>query len=180
MRLLFLQFFCFMFSNVQAQNNTAIISGKIIDNNEFPLSQVSIVILGKEKGVVSDESGNFTIKVTAEKALALTFSHTGYRSVQKNFLLNKGETEFINITLYSQSEIMNAVVVTDEKQRKESGLININPKNAVLIPSTTGGIESLIKTLVGSNNELSSQYNVRGGNYDENMVYINDFEVYRP
>jgi hypothetical protein len=135
-----------MFTIVQAQNNTAIISGKIIDNNEFPLSQVNIIILGKEKGVVSDESGNFTIKVTANKSLALTFSHTGFRSVQQNFLLSKGETENITIRMFSQTEIMNAIVVTDEKQRKESGLININPKNAVLIPSTTGGIESLIKT----------------------------------
>lgn len=180
MRSLFLLFFCIMIFNVHAQNNTAIISGKIIDNNEFPISEVSVVILGKEKGVVSDEAGNFTIKVTAKKALALTFSHTGYRSVQQNFLLNIGETENVTIRMFRQSEILNAIVVTDEKQRKESGLINVNPKNAVLIPSTTGGVESLIKTLVGSNNELSSQYNVRGGNYDENIVYINDFEVYRP
>ena len=180
MRLLLLQIFCFMFSIVHAQNNTAVVSGKIIDNNENPLSQVSVIILGKEKGAVSNDSGNFIIKVPAEKSIALTFSYTGFKTVQKNFFLSNGETENVMIRMINQSETMNAIVITDEKERNENGLIKINPKNAVLIPSTTGGVESLIKTLVGSNNELSSQYNVRGGNYDENIVYINDFEVYRP
>ena len=72
------------------------------------------------------------------------------------------------------------VVVTDEKERKEAGLVKINPKDAINIPTPTGGIESLIKIFVGSNNELTSQYTVRGGNYDENLIYVNDFEVFRP
>ncbi len=59
-------------------------------------------------------------------------------------------------------------------------LTKINPKNALIISSTIGGVEGLIKILVGSNNELTSQYNVRGGNYDENLIYINDFEIFRP
>ncbi|HZG24827.1 MAG TPA: TonB-dependent receptor, partial [Chitinophagaceae bacterium] len=58
--------------------------------------------------------------------------------------------------------------------------ITLNPKNAINIPSPVGGIESMIKGLVGSNNELTSQYAVRGGNYDENLIYVNDFEVFRP
>ncbi len=72
------------------------------------------------------------------------------------------------------------VVVTSQPERKEVGLIRINPKNALIIPSTIGGVESLIKIFVGSNNELTSQYSVRGGNYDENLIYVNDFEVFRP
>jgi hypothetical protein len=118
-----------MFSIVHAQNNTAVISGKIIDNNENPLSQVSVIILGKEKGVVSNDSGNFIIKVPAEKPIALTFSYTGFKTIQKNFLLNKGEVENIMIRMTSQSETMNAIIVTDEKERVENGLIKINPKN---------------------------------------------------
>ena len=59
-------------------------------------------------------------------------------------------------------------------------LIKINPKDAINIPTPNGGIESLIKIFVGSNNELTSQYSVRGGSYDENLIYINDFEVFRP
>ncbi|HQR01892.1 MAG TPA: TonB-dependent receptor plug domain-containing protein, partial [Ferruginibacter sp.] len=71
-------------------------------------------------------------------------------------------------------------VVSENKERTEAGLTKINPKNALTLPSTTGGIEAMIKTLVGSNNELTSQYSVRGGNYDENLIYINDFEIFRP
>ena len=72
------------------------------------------------------------------------------------------------------------VVVSDQRDRKEAGLIKINPKDAINIPAPIGGIESLIKIFVGSNNELTSQYSVRGGNYDENLMYVNDFEVFRP
>ena len=75
--------------------------------------------------------------------------------------------------------MLDEVVVTDARERTEPGLVRINPKNALVIPSPAGGVEALIKTLVGSNNELTSQYSVRGGNYDENLIYINDFEVYR-
>jgi hypothetical protein len=78
------------------------------------------------------------------------------------------------------SKDLDPVVVTDQRQRREAGLVVINPKNAINIPTPGGGIESLIKVIVGSNNELTSQYNVRGGNYDENLIYVNDFEVFRP
>src|SRR5688572_28424386 len=76
--------------------------------------------------------------------------------------------------------MLETVIVTEERERKETGITKINPKNALILPSTTGGIEGLIKILVGSNNELTSQYSVRGGNYDENLIYINDFEIFRP
>src|SRR5207342_277475 len=60
------------------------------------------------------------------------------------------------------------------------GLIRPNPKTVINLPSTVGGVEGLIKILVGSNNELTSQYSVRGGSYDENLIYVNDFEIFRP
>ena len=72
------------------------------------------------------------------------------------------------------------VTVSDQQPAREAGLIRVNPRDAINIPTPTGGIESLIKILVGSNNELTSQYSVRGGNYDENLIYVNDFEVFRP
>jgi hypothetical protein len=75
---------------------------------------------------------------------------------------------------------LESVEVTDQRSRQEASLIQLNPKNAINIPSPTGGIESLIKVFVGTNNELTSQYSVRGGNYDENLIYVNDFEVFRP
>lgn len=163
-----------------AQQKTATISGRILDENEQPLAKVSIIILGKTAGIQSSDSGTFTIKVAAEKPLALTFTHTGYAPVQKNFFLSNGENEFITVYMKRSGKVLETVIISDERERRENSLVKINPKTALILPSTTGGVESLIKTLVGSNNELSSQYSVRGGNYDENLVYINDFEIYRP
>ncbi len=174
---LLLSLTCFIAS---AQNKTATISGVVVDENENPLSGISIVILGKNSGIVSNDSGHFELKVIAEKALALVFTHTGYNKTQKNFFLSGGETEHIIVRMNKAGKLLDEVVITDERERTETGLVKVNPKTAITLPSTIGGVEGLIKTLVGSNNELTSQYNVRGGNYDENMIYINDFEVYRP
>ncbi len=180
MRILTALFFCLITITVAAQTKNATVSGRIIDENENPLGNVSITILGKNTGMLSADSGTFSIKVSAEKAFALTFTHTGFVSVQKNFYLSPGETENITIRMIRAGKTLETVVIADEKERRENSLVKINPKNAITLPSTTGGVEALIKTLVGSNNELTSQYNVRGGSYDENLVYINDFEIYRP
>ena len=163
-----------------AQTKFATITGTVVDENDAPLKNVSVVILGKNSGIVTAENGTFSLKVPAQKSLALIFSYTGFADQQKNFFLSNDETETILIQLKQSGKTLDAITIGNEKERKETGLIKINPRNAVINPSTVGGVEGLIKTLVGSNNELTSQYNVRGGNYDENLIYINDFEIYRP
>ena len=170
----------FLLLQTSAQKKYAWVSGKLIDENEKFISNVSIVILGKTTGIISNDSGYFRLKVAAAKSFALVFSHTGYNEVQKNFYLSDGEEEKISIVMDRGQSTLETVVVSDDKDRKEIGLTKINPKNALILPSTTGGVEGLIKILVGSNNELTSQYSVRGGNYDENLMYINDFEIFRP
>ena len=163
-----------------AQKSGAVISGKILDENENPLAKVSIVLLGRESGLVSSDSGTFSMHVPADKAFALVFSYTGYKSLQQNFILNDKEEERIVIRMERAVSSLPGVTVTDDRDRKEPGLIRINPKDAINIPTPIGGIESLIKVYVGSNNELTSQYSVRGGNYDENLIYVNDYEIFRP
>ncbi|MEO7444247.1 MAG: carboxypeptidase-like regulatory domain-containing protein [Ferruginibacter sp.] len=180
MRMLTVSFLCLLSLAGFGQNTQATISGKILDENDFPLAHASITILGRQSGIAATDSGTFNINVQPGKAFALVFSATGYIPQQKNFLLSAGENETIVIHLRPGGNTLETVIVTDERERAETGLIKINPKTVVTVPSPTGGVEALIKTFVGSNNELSSQYNVRGGNYDENLVYINDFEVYRP
>jgi len=162
------------------QKKTAIVSGKIIDENEDPVGAVTISILGKQNGIQSSDSGKFKIEVPAEKAFALVFSHTGFQEVQKKFYLSPGEQEQLTVRLTRNSKPLDTVVISQEKERKEAGLIKINPKSTITAPGATGGVEGVIKTLVGSNNELTSSYSVRGGSYDENLIYINDFEIYRP
>ncbi|GAB2823414.1 TonB-dependent receptor [Ferruginibacter profundus] len=169
-----------LFLTATAQKKTALVSGKVVDENDKPLSRVSVVILGKSTGTLTDDSGRFKIKVPAEKAFALVFTFSGYKEIQKNFYLSNNEEETTTIPMEAGGKTLEAITVTDDNQRKEMGLAKINPKNAITLPSTIGGVEGLIKILVGSNNELTSQYSVRGGNYDENLIYINDFEIFRP
>lgn len=163
-----------------AQKKSAIVAGKVLDENETPLSGVSVTILGRSSGVTTNDSGLFTIKVPADKAFALIFTYTGFRSEQRNFFLNENENERIVLRLERGAKELQEVTVTNDRLRTESSSYRINPKNALQLPSATGGVEALIKIFVGSNNELTSQYSVRGGNYDENLIYVNDFEVFRP
>jgi len=167
-------------TSIFAQKKPAYVSGKVLDDTENPLSHVSVVILGQQKGIVTSDSGTFRLKVTADRAFAIVFSYTGFKSQQKNFLLNENEEETIVIRLEREGKTLEEVIVTDQRDRREAGLIKPNPKSVINLPSPVMGVESMIKVFVGSNNELTSQYSVRGGNYDENLIYVNDFEIFRP
>ena len=163
-----------------AQNKLATVSGHVYDENEKPILNVSITILGRNKGTMTNDSGYFTIKVVAGKPVALVFSFTGYKSEQQNFNLLPSEKEKIVVHLQPSATVLENVIVTGIQNRTEAGRLSIDPNKAMINPSPLGNIESLIKIFVGSNNELTSQYSVRGGSYDENLIYVNDFEVFRP
>ncbi|MGZ3881016.1 MAG: carboxypeptidase-like regulatory domain-containing protein, partial [Flavisolibacter sp.] len=157
-----------------AQKKSAIVDGKVVDENENPLSHVSVILLGQLKGIVTSDSGKFQMKVPAERAFALVFTYTGYKTVQQNFLLSEGEHESITIRMEPTTGVMKEVVITEQRERTEVGLVKPNPKSLINMPSPVMGVESMLKVIVGSNNELTSQYNVRGGSYDENLIYVND------
>ena len=178
----FILFSIFILSAVDgfAQKKYAYVSGKVLDENENPLSNVSVVILGQSKGITTNDSGYFRIRVEADKAFAIVFSYAGRNTEQKNFLLSENEEETISIRLEKGEKTLTEVIVTDQRDRREAGLIRPNPKTILNLPSAITGVESLIKIFVGSNNELTSQYSVRGGSYDENLIYVNDFEIFRP
>ena len=163
-----------------SQKKSAFVSGRIIDDNENPIAAVTISILGQSQTIFSNDSGYFRIKVPAERAFALVFSHAGRKTEQKNFLLNENEEETVTIRLDKGEAVLQEVIIQDQRDRRETGLIRPNPKSVINLPSAITGVESLIKIFVGSNNELTSQYSVRGGSYDENLIYVNDFEIFRP
>lgn len=167
----------FVQSNAQ---KTAFLHGKIVDENDISIAGVSVEILGNQKGTVSNDSGFFTLQITPNKTIAIIFSHTGFITVQKNYHLNINETEHVIIRLQRSINTLQQVTVKDARERREVGRISIDASNANLNPSPISGIEQLIKIFVGSNNELTSQYSVRGGSFDENLIYVNDFEVFRP
>jgi hypothetical protein len=163
-----------------AQKKQAFVSGRVVDENENPFKNVSVVILGRTDGTNTNDSGYFRIKVPAGKPFALVFSHAGYKEVKLNFRPSENEEEQVTVRLEPGRMSDETAVVVAQNRSNDISLVKINPKMAFVIPSATGGIESLLKIYVGSNNELTSQYSVRGGNYDENLIYINDFEIFRP
>lgn len=164
-----------------SQKKTASINGRVLDVDERPMKGVSVIILGKQTGISTNDSGNFSIIVPSGKAFALIFSYTGFKTLQKNFFLSRAENETVTIELEKGETELDNVNVTNVKSNPIRGsLITINPKLIINNPSPITGVESMVKILVGSNNELTSQYNVRGGSFDENLVYVNDFEIFRP
>lgn len=172
--------FLFLSLSVLAQRKVATVSGKVVDENDKPLFPVNVTVLGRDRGVTTDTSGNFYIQVPAGRPLALVFSYTGFEQRQRSFNLAEGEQETVTIQMSASQKVLQGVTVTDNRGRTEAGRVNIDASTARINPSPLGNIESLIKIFVGSSNELTSQYNVRGGSYDENLIYVNDFEVFRP
>jgi CarboxypepD_reg-like domain/TonB-dependent Receptor Plug Domain len=163
-----------------SQKQPAYVSGKVVDENEKPVANVNVSILGRQTVVVTNDSGFFKIKVPADRAFALVFTYSGKKTEQRNFLLNENEQETITIRLEAGAATLEEVIIKDNRDRTEAGLIRPNPKSVLNLPAAVTGVESLIKIFVGSNNELTSQYSVRGGSYDENLIYVNDFEIFRP
>ena len=163
-----------------SQKRSTTIKGVIISETNQLLVGASVNILGNKKTVISTDSGKFLINVPFGQSFALIFSYAGYSPVQKNLFLYEGETQQLLVRLKVGNNTLETVEITADKSRLEPSVVSIDPTKSISIPSATGGVEALIKTIVGSNNELSSQYSVRGGNYDENLIYINDFEIFRP
>jgi len=90
-----------------AQKKSATIAGKVLDENDHPLPGVSVTILGRQSGIVTSDSGTFHLRVEADKALALVFSFTGYKTEQRNFLLNEHEAEQVIVRLERGSHVLN-------------------------------------------------------------------------
>ncbi len=170
-----------LFPILSFSQKTATVSGTILDDNDKPLPGISIYLIGKNTNAISDDSGRFTITVPSNRQIALIFFAEGLNSVRKTMYLNAGEAEQLTIKMTKfTGELDPVIVINQNKGRREPGRVTIDPTRTEVNPSPISGIEQLIKIFVGSNNELTSQYSVRGGSYDENLIYVNDFEVYRP
>ncbi len=154
------------------------IKGSIKDEQQRAVADVLISF--EQQQAVSDAQGFFQLAITADKKGALRLSKTGFIAQQYTLQLKKDETKILEVQLKERIFEIKEVVKKADRQRFEAGAIIVDASKAGINPSTIGGIEGIIKTLVGSTNELTSQYNVRGGNYDENLVYVNDFEITRP
>ncbi|MGE5383300.1 MAG: TonB-dependent receptor [Omnitrophica WOR_2 bacterium] len=155
--------------------------GVITDESGTPIPLANISISNQAGGTISRIDGTYQVKIPANKEVVISFSYVGYNTSNVKVRIKSGERKELNRRLSPSTTVLPSFVITDDKLRN-STLTPLDPRLAVTIPSPSGGLEALIKTFPGvtSNNELSSQYNVRGGNYDENLVYVNDVEIYKP
>jgi hypothetical protein len=158
---------------------TATVKGTIEDTFGNPIENVSITY--EETGVTSDSIGNYSIEIRAKKKVKVTFSHISFNSISKTFDVPKGKTLRFSPTLKQKTEEIKEVIVKN-RDKDAQGVIKINVEDVKKIPGANAGVENILMTFAGvnNNNELSTQYNVRGGNFDENLVYVNGIEVYRP
>lgn len=159
----------------------AFISGSVKDSEGNPVFPANITIKGTSVGTMTNNYGYYELTVPSEKEITLVYSFIGYITQEKTLTLAKSERRFIDLELKTEFTEIEEVSVS-ARQERASTMVWIDTKALRLVPGATGSVESLIKTLPGvsSNNELSSQYSVRGGNFDENLVYVNDVEIYRP
>lgn len=158
-----------------------VIEGQVVDENGEAVPAVNIIIKSdRSKGTISDIDGYFIIEIKSG-TYDLIFSHVQYGSYE---LANipTGVSDFI-VTLKPQATQLDDVQVDGQRERDAiNPATKIDAKSAKNLPSAFGDFNKVLLTLPGvaGNNELSSAYNVRGGNFDENLVYVNDIPVYRP
>ncbi|MBT8298369.1 MAG: TonB-dependent receptor, partial [Maribacter sp.] len=166
---------------MQLQAQTATITGIVLDEKNNPLPQVNIS--SSTNGTTTDSSGFYILEVVAELENRITFSHISHKDViLEGLILNTNETYEFNPILSTKITQIDGITVTATGEKTVDGISIISPKMIRQIPGANAGVENVLKLLPGvsSNNELSTQYSVRGGNYDENLVYVNEIEVYRP
>lgn len=166
---------------VALAQEAATLVGTVRDLQGQPVENISVTLKGTARGTVTDERGDYALQVPAGREVTLLFS---YLTRVKEFTLGPlepGVQERLDVTFNREIELKGAEVV-EEGERSRTMMQRLDPKVITNIPTPSGNVEGVLKTLPGvsSNNELSSQYSVRGGNYDENLVYINGIEIYRP
>ncbi|MGB3592518.1 MAG: carboxypeptidase-like regulatory domain-containing protein [Nonlabens sp.] len=173
----------FVLLNVMVNAQDGIIQGVITDEDGSPLQNVNITVAGTNLGTVSLQNGFYRLMVPAGQKLNIRFTSIGLKDIEVRDLIVKKSPpfEFNPVMKIDEFQITTVTIRNIESQEFE-GVTTIKPDIVRAMPGIQSGVENLLKSLpgVGSNNELSTQYTVRGGNFDENLVYINEIEVYRP
>ncbi len=169
----------FFLVGLSAFAQTARIQGIVLDENNIPVDDVNVKYF---KGSTrTNQNGYYVLNVPANKKVTIEFSHLNLKKATANIQLKPNENFEFNIVLKENVEQFDEVVINTRNRKRVEGLVTIDPSVIRNIPGANPGIENILKSFgASSNNEMSTQYSVRGGNYDENLVYVNEIEIYRP
>ncbi len=173
-----------MLSAVAFAQQKPILYGILLDENRQPIEGVNVYYADIEGTVrtVSDANGVYKILIPIDREVVVWFEHTSFKLSSLDIEMAANDTAEMNfILLTGHTELDNVVIDKNTEEDRIEGIIKVSPATIRKLPSASGGVEEFIKIVSGnSNNELSTQYAVRGGNYDENLVYVEDIEIYRP
>ncbi|SFH02288.1 TonB-dependent receptor [Pedobacter insulae] len=156
------------------------VSGTVFGIDEKPLSKVTITVLGQRESTLTDQNGTYAI-YSRTTSFTLKYNLLGYQPMLIKINEKVAGRITREVTLIPNVNELEQVTITN-KQNQLSNSSTINIADLSSLPSVSGNFETIIKTLPGvsTNNELSSQYSVRGGNFDENLTYVNDVEISKP
>ena len=169
----------FIIPTIIFAQKTAIVKGTVTNKFEDPIEGVAISYLGK--GTTTDKNGNYQFSIPIRKTVLITLSHLSYKTISKKITARGSRTFNYSPTLSFKTQEIKEVVLKNRKKEAQ-GITSISTKKVKNLVGANAGVENVLMTLPGvsNNNELSTQYNVRGGNFDENLVYVNGIEIYRP
>ncbi len=173
-------FVFFLTGQLHLMAQTATLRGVLLDELNNPIENATIS--ANLNGTISNSNGFYILEIPSNKDINVEFSHINHKPVRVIFNLRNGQEFEFNPVLKIDIEQIETVVITGTKRSVFEGVTTISPEIIRTIKGAQPGVENLLKTLPGVNisNELSTQYSVRGGNFDENLVYVNGIEVYRP
>lgn len=157
------------------------ISGRVIDNEDKPIEFGTVRIVDSAIGTNTDLEGKYSLSVAQNDTIKIAFSCIGYKTVERSLIDPNGDIT-LNVRLYPDSQLLEEITV-EGFRNNINGMQTLDVDQFKLSPDVSGGsVEAVIATMPGvnANNEMSSQYSVRGGTFDENSVYINGAEIYRP
>ena len=175
----------FAFSSIFSQSEKAVIFGNITDLEtglavEFATVYIQNTNIATESGL----DGSYRLEIEPDKKQRLVVSRLGYNTASTLVTeMAPGSKRYVNIKLAAQESDIEIIVT--ESRIEDVGMVKEEVSEFKSLPTASGNLESVLPSIAlgvsaGSGGELSSQYNVRGGNYDENLVYVNDFEIFRP
>ena len=172
-------FFFFFFSTFLVAQNTSTIKGYVTNKQNKPIKDVSVSY--QQKGTVTDSNGYYELNIPIRKTIRVIFRHVSYKTKTKKITLRSKRTLNYSPSLTAVNQQLNEVIIKNNSSQAK-GIKTIDIAKVKRLPGANAGVENLLMTFAGvnNNNELSTQYNVRGGNFDENLVYVNGIEIYRP
>lgn len=157
---------------------TAKVAGVVMDENKEPVEGVTVSY--QKKSVITNSKGLYALEVPSNQKVVIVFSHTSLKNVTATLMLKPGEQYLFSPVMNGSTEQLNEVVITSDRKRIQ-GITNVDPEIIRKTPGVMPGIENILKTFGSTSGTTEgSEYSARGGNYDENLVYVNDVEIYRP